>query len=61
MRKLCDRRGTEVSAADDTICLERLTFREFGLTPPHQEPLLTSERDRHLSVNSQPFVQESNV
>ena len=34
VRKLCDRLGTEISAADYTICLELLTFCEFGLTPP---------------------------
>ena len=60
VQELCDRLGTGIPAADYTICLELLTFREFGLTPP-QESLLPSERDRRLGVNGQPFVRKGDV
>ena len=60
VHELCNRLGTGILAADYTICLELLTVREFGLTPP-QQPLLPSERDRCLGVNGQPFVRKGDV
>jgi len=60
VHELSDRLATEIPAADYTICSELLTSREFVLTPP-QEPLLLSERDCRLGMNSQPLVRTSNV